>query len=360
MTKYIRQQAEELYAKELRALKKEDKAFKPPNWQLSPQSVLTYIIGGKTKKGINITPKYFGQRRIVELCLATLLTDRALLLIGVPGTAKTWLSEHLSAAITGDSSLLIQGTSGTGEDAIRYGWNYAKLLQEGPTMEALVTSPIMKAMQDGKIARIEELTRMPSDIQDALITILSEKNLPIAELGEEVRATTGFNIIATANDRDKGVHELSSALQRRFNTIKLPLPATIEEEMEIVTYRIDQLSSDLDIPKQTIGVEEIKKLVTIFRELRSGKSNDGDVKLKSPSATLGTAEAISAINSSQQLAHYFGNAKNAMMPLAENVISTVIKDPKQDLPIFEEYLETIMKGRKGWKKLYDACKEILR
>ena len=218
---YIRQFAEERYAAELDLLIKEDKGVKPENWAMSPQQVLLYLIGGKTKKGKVIEPKYFGQRRLIEISIATLLSDRALLLIGIPGTAKTWLSEHLSAAISGHSKLMIQGTSGTSEDAIRYGWNYAKLLQEGPSPSALVESPIMRGMTNGQIVRVEELTRIPADIQDALITILSEKSMPVPELGTEIRARPGFNLIATANDRDKGIHDLSSALQRRFNTVTI-------------------------------------------------------------------------------------------------------------------------------------------
>src|ERR687893_1819678 len=89
-----------------------------------------------------ITPKYVGQRRLIELAVATLATDRALLLLGVPGTAKTWVSEHLAAAVSGDSTLLVQGTAGTGEEALRYGWNYARLIAEGPTPDALVPSPV--------------------------------------------------------------------------------------------------------------------------------------------------------------------------------------------------------------------------
>ena len=75
-----------------------------------------------------------------------------------------------------DSELLIQGTAGTSEEAIRYGWNYAKLLADGPSMGALVASPLMRAMKDGKVARVEELTRIPADVQDTLITILSREN----------------------------------------------------------------------------------------------------------------------------------------------------------------------------------------
>ncbi|NND06459.1 MAG: AAA family ATPase [Saprospiraceae bacterium] len=358
-TSNIRAHAEEQYGKELTALKKEKSTPKPDNWVLSPQQVSTYILGGKAKDGTEIEPKYFGQKRLVELAIATLITDRALLLIGVPGTAKTWLSEHLAAAISGDSTQLIQGTSGTGEDAIRYGWNYAKLLQDGPSEEALVPSPIMRAMQAGRIARIEELTRIPSDVQDALITVLSEKILPVAELGVEIRAQAGFNIIATANDRDKGIHELSSALQRRFNTVKLPLPASLEEELDIVSYRVQKLSKLKKGKGTKIGLEEIKKLITVFRELRSGRSEDGEIKLKSPSSTLSTAEAISAIHSTQSMAYYFEHRADDPLPMAEHLVGAVVKDARQDLKIFEEYLETVVKKRKGWERLYEACKSLV-
>ena len=354
---YIRPHAEEQFKRELQVLKKEDKAPRPPNWYLSPQAIRTYILGGKTKGGIAISPKYFGQRRLIEIAIATLATDRALLLIGVPGTAKTWLSEHLSASICGTSTLLVQGTSGTGEDAIRYGWNYARLLQEGPSENALVASPVMRAMQEGKIARIEELTRIPSDVQDGLITILSEKSLPVAELNIAIRAVPGFSIIATANDRDKGIHELSSALQRRFNTVRLPLPSTLEEELAIVKYRVSQMGEKWTTPPKDLNTTDLKKLITVFRELRSGKSEDGEVKLKVPSATLSTAEAISAFTNSQVLSLYFSD--RSIKPLAESIVSAVVKNAKQDEEILQEYLETIMKNRKGWQKLYTACKEIM-
>ena len=182
----------------------------------------TYLLGGKLDNQFVVSPKYIGRPRLIEIAIATLATDRALLLLGVPGTAKTWVSEHLAAAIAGDSTLLVQGTAGTSEEAIRYGWNYARLLAEGPSLQALVPSPLMRAMQDGKIARVEELTRIPSDVQDSLITILSEKTLPIPELNRKCRRSKGFNVIATANNRDRGVNELSSALKRRFNTVVLP------------------------------------------------------------------------------------------------------------------------------------------
>ncbi len=358
---FIRQFAEEKYQDELATLIGEDVGVKPTNWSMSPQQVLLYLMGGKTKKGKEITPKYFGQKRLLEIAIATLLSDRALLLVGVPGTAKTWLSEHLTAAISGNSTLMVQGTSGTSEDAIRYGWNYAKLLQEGPTTAAMVPSPVMRGMNQGQTVRIEELTRIPADIQDALITILSEKSMPVPELGTEVRALPGFNVIATANDRDKGIHDLSSALQRRFNTVRLPLPASIEEEVAIVQFRVNQLLEDKASVQKAMGVENVKKLITVFRELRSGQSEDGEIKLKSPSPTLSTAEAISAVTNSQHLVTHFNESysKTYESALAESILSAVIRDEKADRTIFLEYLETVMRNRKGWKKLYQACKSIV-
>ena len=246
----VRPHAEDRYAAELAALAAADDRPRPPSWRLSPWAVATYLLGGRLADGTEITPKYIGQRRLVEVAVATLATDRALLLLGVPGTAKTWVSEHLAAAVSGDSTLLVQGTSGTPEEAIRYGWNYARLLAEGPSRAAVVASPVMRAMERGAVARIEELTRIPSDVQDALITILSEKTLPIPELDDEVQARQGFNVIATANDRDRGVNELSSALKRRFNTVVLPLPADSEEEVGIVARRVADLGAALGLPAE--------------------------------------------------------------------------------------------------------------
>ncbi len=296
---------------------------------------------------------------MVEVAIATLATDRALLLIGVPGTAKTWLSEHLAAAISGNSTLLVQGTAGTAEETIRYGWNYARLLSEGPSERALVPSPVMLAMRTGKIARVEELTRIPADVQDTLITILSEKTLPIPELDSEVQAVKGFNIIATANNRDRGVNELSSALRRRFNTVVLPLPGTLDEEVDIVRRRVESLGRSLELPAEPPALEEIRRIVTIFRELRSGTTADGKTKLKSPSGTLSTAEAISVVNNGLALAAHFGDGTLRAPDVAAGLVGAVIKDPVQDKIVWQEYLETVAKERKDWKDLYRACKELI-
>jgi MoxR-like ATPase len=306
-----------------------------------------------------VRPKYIGNARLIEIAVATLATDRALLLLGVPGTAKSWVSEHLSAAISGDSTLLVQGTAGTDETTMRYGWNYARLLAQGPSFDALVQSPMMRAMREGRIARVEELTRIPSEVQDALITILSEKTLPIPELDTEAQAQRGFNVIATANNRDKGVNELSSALMRRFNTVILPVPDTIDEEVAIVARRVNEMGRALALPIEKPALEEIRRVVTVFRELRDGKTVDGKTKLKSPSGTLSTAEAISVVTSGLAMAAFYGDGALTASDLASSLTGAVVKDPVQDKLVWQEYLQTVVKERDGWKDLYRASREVL-
>lgn len=353
----LRPHAEQLHAEELAALAATDERSRPQHWNMSPAAVVTYLLGGTLSDGTVITPKYIGPRRLMEVAVATLATDRALLLLGVPGTAKTWVSEHLSAAISGRSTLLIQGTAGTPEEAIRYGWNYARLLAEGPSEQALVPSPIMTAMAEGKIARIEELTRIPSDVQDALITVLSEKTLPIPELGTEVQAAKGFSVIATANDRDRGVNDLSSALRRRFNTVVLPLPATADEEVTIVTQRVEALGKALELPQIPSASEEIRRVVTVFRELRSGLTADGRTRVKQPSGTLSTAEAISVVTHGVAMSAHFGDGVLRPSDTAAGILGAVVKDPVADAVVWTEYLEAVVRERKDWADFYRACRE---
>lgn len=226
-------------------------------------------------------------------------------------------------------------------------------------MAALVPSPVMRAMETGRLARVEELTRIPSDVQDALITILSEKTLPIPELNSEVQAERGFNVIATANDRDRGVNELSSALKRRFNTVVLPLPDDMESEVAIVRQRVEEMGRALALPAEPPALEEIRRVVTVFRELRSGITQDGRTKIKTPSGTMSTAEAISVMNNGLAMAGHFGDGRLRAADLASGLLGAIVKDPVQDRIVWAEYLETVVKQRNGWRDLYRACREML-
>lgn len=354
----LRLPAEVLFAAELAALEKVDRAPRPEGWRLSPRAVETYLLGGKAGD-VAVTPKYVGNSRLVQIAIATLATDRALLLVGEPGTAKSWLSEHLTAAVCGDSLMLVQGTAGTTEEQIRYSWNYALLLAEGPSPRALVPSPVYRAMELGKIVRFEEVTRCPAEVQDALITLLSEKVLAVPELGIHVHARRGFSLIGTANTRDRGVNDMSAALKRRFNIVVLPVPDDLETEVRIVTKRVAEIGSQLELPAPPPAEVAVRRVVQVFQELRKGQTLDGKQKVKPPSGVLSTAEAISLIGNGMALAGHFGTGKVDDRDLAAGLHAAVVKEDGKDAAAWTEYLENIVKKRgKDWEPLYKACKEL--
>ncbi len=318
----------------------------------------TFVVGGTLDDGTEIPAKYIGDVRRIEVAIATLATERGLLLEGEPGTGKSWVSEHLAAAISGDSTLLVQGTAGTDENALRYGWNYARLLTEGPTRAAVVESPVMVAMRTGRIARVEELTRIPSEVQDALLTVLSEKALPIGELGVEVAAVAGFNLIATANSRDRGVNELSSALQRRFATVRLLPPATMDEEVEIVRTRLADMGRSLELPTEEPALETVRRVVAMFRELRTGQTTDGRTQLKRPSGALSTAEAIAVLSQGWTRAAYYGDGVVGPHDVADGLIASAVRD-ERDAVAVREYADAVIRDRDGWSEWAAALADRL-
>jgi len=356
-TGILRAPAEVMFAEELAELIRTDSHPKPPNWKMSPRAVRTYICGGKAGT-MEISAKYIGQPRLVEIAISTLVTDRALLLLGEPGTAKSWLSEHLAAAINGDSTKVVQGTAGTTEEQIRYTWNYAMLIARGPSNESLIKSPVFRAMESGTIARFEEITRCAAEVQDALISLLSEKRVSVPELQTEVPAAKGFSMIATANTRDRGVNDMSAALKRRFNMVVLPTPSTLEVEIEIVRKRVKELGSNLELRSALPAEDAVAQVVTIFRELRAGQTLDGKNKLKVPSGVLSTAEAISVLANGMALAGNFGNGEVCAHDLAAGLQGAVVKDEEKDKLVWAEYLANILKKRGAeWRPLYTACTE---
>ena len=345
----LRQKTESLLREELDWLREHDQEDRPENWELSPRSVLTFVLGGEVA-GKTVKPKYIGKKSLIETAIATLITDRALLLTGVPGTAKSWVGDHLAAAISGDTSYLIQGSSATTEEDLLFGWNYASLIAHGPSEQALVPGAAFRAMTHGKIVRIEELTRIPAIIQDNLISILSEKMMTVPELRLEVRARQGFNIIATANDKDRGTYALSDALKRRFNVVHLPLPDSMEEEIRIIRYKLEEESINQTI-ESVLPEKEIERIVQIFRELRSGITTDGKQKIKPTENALSTAEAISTAQQSINLARYFGNGVVSAREVAQALPGSIIKNPDKDGPAWEDYRRTIIAQRKEWTDL---------
>lgn len=351
------------YADELSVLAANDTGRKPENWKLSPKAVRTFILGGdvETPEGkVHISRKFYGNDALVERCIITLAGSRGLMLVGEPGTAKTMLSELLSAACCGSSTNTVQGTAGTTEDMIKYSWNYALLLSKGPCREALVPSPLLIGMEKGIFARFEEITRTPAEIQDSLISVMSDQILNIPELGDDglVFAKQGFNIIGTANTRDKGVNEMSGALKRRFNfeTVEPVRDVRLEKEIILREARDLAAAGHIDCPQDT-DVAEL--LAVTYHELREGVTENGTI-VEKPNAVMSTAEAVSVYYQTLSHAWYYGDGRLELGRLTENLLGAVCKENKDDLEKLKAYFRTGVKEKvekKGgaWKEYYQTA-----
>ncbi|MBD2801055.1 AAA family ATPase [Xenorhabdus szentirmaii] len=358
--KAIRESAEIRFAGELERLTKADKNNpKPQGWLRSPRAVRQFILGDDE---LDITPKFFGDNALVDRAIVTLLGKQGLMLVGEPGTAKSMLSELLAAAISGDSGLTIQGTAGTTEDHIKYSWNYALLLAEGPTEKALIGSPLYQGMLQGKIVRFEEITRCPPEIQDVLVSLMSEKQLMIPEMGESARisARPGFNLIGTANLRDRGVHEMSSALKRRFNFETVKPIQDPQFEISLINMQLERELGDL-ATSITIPAGVIELLVTTFQELRSGNTQDGG-NIKTPDAVMSTAEAVNIAYACALESHYLGDGVLNGGAIARQLIGVVLKDNTDDIKRIRYYMDNIARERarqnEDWKAFFDASREF--
>ena len=366
MQESIKPPVEVKYKEELEALKSNDMGRRPENWMLSPKAVRTFILGSTQPieyegKEVRIGKKYYGNDVLVERCIVTLAGNRGLMLVGEPGTAKTMLSELLSAAISGVSTNTIQGTAGTTEDMIKYSWNYALLLAKGPSREALVPAPLYIGMERGILTRFEEITRTPAEIQDSLISVMSDKILNVPELGDSgfLFARPGFNVIGTANTRDKGVNEMSSALKRRFNFETVMPVREVAVEKQIIINEVNQLARESHVHME--ADEDVAQLLaSTYHELREGISSYGH-RIDKPSAVMSTAEAVSVYYQTMLTGYYYGEKRMSVDCLVQNLIGAVSKENKEDLGKVREYFNTVVKDKSGkegglWKQYYDARK----
>lgn len=358
----LKQSAEQRYAEELVRLTHYDNDasnLKPAGWQHSPKAVRKFILGDET---LDISRKFYGDDALVDRCIVTLLGKQGLMLVGEPGTAKSMLSELFSAAISADSGLMVQGSAGTTEDHLKYSWNYALLLAEGANDKSLVPSPLYQAMAQGKIVRLEEITRCPPEIQDVLVSMMSEKTMMIPEFGESGRlfAQAGFNIIATANLRDKGVHEMSSALKRRFNFETVHPISDAEFEKSLILKQLSTELGELGVGDSIhIKDEVVDLLVTVFQELRQGQTQSG-TNIKTPDAVMSSAEAFNVAYASALEGYYLGDKSLSANAVAKQIIGVVLKDNPDDIKRIRFYMDNVVKERarkdSTWKAFYDEGK----
>ena len=351
--KLQRPPAEVTHAAELAALAKSDSDPRPIGWNLSPRAVRRFILGDER---LGITEKFVGHPSLVDRAMVALATNRGLMLVGEPGTAKSYLSELLCAAICGDSTLTIQGGAATTEDQIKYAWNYALLLAEGPSERSLVPAPLLRGMREGRIVRFEEITRCPPEVQDALLSMLSDRVMAIPELGDDgmVFARQGFNLIATANTRDRGVNEMSAALKRRLNfETVFPIP-DFATELRLVKSAAARQLQESGVPT-TPPDDLLEMLVTAFRELRSGESSDGQA-MDRMSTILSTAECVSVAHALGVTGHFVRGGEASAADLLDCIAGAAIKDDVEDRKRLRRYLEQRVSRRKGlrWKELHAA------
>jgi MoxR-like ATPase len=351
--------AEIAYGHELARLTELDGELpRPGGWRLTPRSVLRFVLGDRD---LGISPKFVGSRRFVERCVVALATNRGLMLIGEPGTAKSYLSELLAAAISGDSSLTIQGSAATTDDTIKYSWNYALLLAEGPSEKALVPAPLYLGLRDGKIARFEEITRCPIEVQDSLLSVLSDRVLAIPELDGDARslyARKGFNVIATANTRDRGVNEMSAALKRRFNFETVQPIADLADEIALVQRETDKLLAHAEVPL-TLPGNLTELLVTAFHELRSGRTAGGKA-LEPLSTVMSTAEAVGVGYAAGIAAWYYDDGNVGTGHLVQAMVGSALKEDPEDTKKLRNYVEHELRrrDRSVWNAWREASAEL--
>jgi MoxR-like ATPase len=346
--------AEVRFADELERLAATDDGERPPGWALSLTAARRFIVGDET---LGIRRKFVGDPSLVDRALVTLATGRGLMLVGEPGTAKSLLSELLAAAVSGTSTLTIQGGAATTEDQIKYSWNYALLISEGPSTRSLVAAPMLRGMAEGRMVRFEEITRCPLEVQDSLLSLLSDRVLTVPELtgGDSlVFARDGFNVIATANTRDRGVNEMSAALKRRFNFETVFPIAEFATELDLVEAEARHLleRSGVKIPPRR---DVLEVLVTTFRELRSGVTDRGET-MDRLSTVMSTAEAVSVAHAVGLRGWFLRGEAGTPADIVECLAGTAAKDSADDLTRLRRYLEQQASRRKGpqWKAFHDA------
>lgn len=350
--------AEIRYADQLNRLRRDDRGERPPGWALSLDAARRFIVGDEA---LGINKKFVGDPSLIDRALVTLATNRGLMLVGEPGTAKSLLSELLAAAVSGVSTLTIQGGAATTEDQIKYSWNYALLVAEGPSTRSLVPAPMLRGMAEGGLVRFEEITRCPLEVQDCLLSPLSDRVLTVPELtGPDslVFARDGFNIIATANTRDRGVNEMSAALKRRFNFETVFPIADFTTELDLVEAEARSLLERSGVrtpPRRDV----LEVLVTTFRELRTGRTAKGDA-MDRLSSVMSTAEAVSVAHAVGVRGWFLRGDAGTAADIAACLAGTAAKDDPEDLAKLRRYLEQQASRRPGeqWKAFHEASTMI--
>lgn len=348
-----RQPAEIAYRDEIARLIAEDSGPVPPGWQMSPKSVEAFLLGDSDR---NIERKFVADRDMVVRIIISLCTNRGCLLVGEPGTAKSWLSELLAAAISGASGLTLQGGAISHVSQLLYSWNEALLRTEGPSRKALVPTPLLRGMMEGRLVRFEEIARCPQALQDAVLSVLSDRVVVIPELAGDdgvILAREGFNLVATSNSVDEGVHRMSAALKRRMDFEEIRPIRNLSDEMDVVLREVTRANRHAGI-QVDLDPEVVEVLVTLFHELRNGQTLDGRSTDRLAGSALSTAEAVSVAHAASLNAWYYGGGAMTIEHLMHHVVGSALKDEPEDRRRLRHYFDTAVAPRKGehWQRVW--------
>jgi len=348
-----RQPAEVVYRDELDRLVAQDSGPVPPGWQMSPRSVEKFLCGDEK---LGIERKFVADRALITRIVISLCTNRGCLLVGPPGTAKSWLSELLAAAVSGDSTLTLQGGAISQVSQMLYSWNEALLRSEGPTRRALIPTPLLRGMMEGRLVRFEEIARCPQALQDAMLSVLSDRVVVIPELGGDdgvILAREGFNLVATSNSVDTGVHTMSAALKRRMDFEEIRPIRNLADEVEVVHREVAKANRQAGVE---VALEEpvVEVLVTMFHELRNGQTLDGRSTDRLAGSALSTAEAVSVAHAASLNAWYYGDGIMTVEHLMHHLIGSALKDEPEDRRRLKHYFETAVAPRKSahWQQAW--------
>ena len=216
--------------------------------------------GAKIKK-VRETTSYiiFGQERVIDLALITLLSGGHALLIGVPGLAKTSLVETLGTVL-GLQNKRIQFTP----DLMPSDIVGAEVLEEstaGRRSFRFVEGPIFT-----QLLMADEINRASPKTQSALLQAMQEHHVTVAGIRHDVPRP--FHVLATQNPLEQeGTYPLPEAqLDRFLLQIDVSYPdIAAERRMLFATTGVEERAL-----KTILSAEELMVAQRLVRQLPVG------------------------------------------------------------------------------------------